>query len=162
MKAWLLMCFTLVTFGFASAQSGTPPYKQNKKLPVFEIETAGNGVYSTAKVKKNTPVIIMFFSPGCDHCIHQFEAMHKRINDFKKIQIVMPTYQPIEELAAFNKKYQIQQYPNIITGRDVNYFFPPFFEISNFPYLAFYDKGGKLISTFAGNMSVDNMLKNFK
>ena len=162
MKNWFLLSLALCVFSISFAQSDIPPYKQTKKLPDFEIETVGNGTFKTAQLKKNTPVIIMFFSPGCDHCIHQFEAMHKRINDFKKIQIVMPTYQPIEELAEFNKKYQIQQYPNIITGRDVNYFFPPFFEISNFPYLAFYDKDGKLISTFAGNMSVDNMLKNFK
>ena len=162
MKNWFLLSLALSVFNISFAQSDIPPYKQTKILPDFEIETVGNGTFKTAQLKKNTPVIIMFFSPGCDHCIHQFEAMHKRINDFKKIQIVMPTYQPIEELAEFNKKYQIQQYPNIITGRDVNYFFPPFFEISNFPYLAFYDNGGKLISTFEGNMSVDNMLKNFK
>jgi thioredoxin-related protein len=126
------------------------------------METVNNGVFSTAKLKKNTPVLIMFFSPGCDHCIHQFEDMRKRMNELKKYQIVMATYQPIEELAEFNKKYQISKYPNIITGRDHNYALPPFFEISNFPYLAFYDKSGKLITTHEGNMSVDNMLKKFK
>ncbi len=162
MKAWFLMSFALVVFGFASAQSGNPPYKQNRKLPVFDIETVSNGVYSTAKLKKNTPSIIMFFSPGCDHCIHQFEAMQKRMTEFKNFQIVMATYQPIEELAAFNKKYQIQKYPNIITGRDANYFLPPFYEIANFPYMAFYDKSQNLITTFEGNLSVDEMLKKFK
>ena len=162
MKNWFLLSLALTVCNVSFAQSDIAPYKLTKKVPDFEIETVANGTFKTAQLKKNTPVIIMFFSPGCDHCIHQFEAMQKRITDFKKYQIVMPTYQPIEELAEFNKKYKIQQYPNIITGRDINYFFPPFYEISNFPYLAFYDKDGKLISTFEGNMSVDNMLKNFK
>jgi thioredoxin-related protein len=154
------MALSLCTLSFS--QSGNPPYKQTKKLPDFEIETVGKGLFKTAQIKKNTPVIIMFFSPGCDHCINQFESMKKRIAEFKNTQIVMATYQPIEELAEFNKKYQIQKYPNIVTGRDLNYFFPPFFEISNFPYLAFYDRNGKLVTAFEGNMTVDNMLKNVK
>ncbi|MBL7698404.1 MAG: redoxin domain-containing protein [Chitinophagaceae bacterium] len=162
MKAWFLTSFALVIFSVAFSQSPVPPYKQNKKLPVFEIETVGKGAYSTAKLKKNTPTLIMFFSPGCDHCIHQFEAMQKRMNDFKNYQIVMATYQPIEELAEFNKKYQIQKYPNIVTGRDANYFLPPFYEIANFPYMAFYDKNQQLVTTFEGNLSVDDMLKKFK
>ena len=162
MKNWFLLSAVLFIGCISFAQTDVAPYKQSKKLPDFEIETVGKGTFKTAQLKKNTPVIIMFFSPGCDHCIHQFESMKKRIKDFKDYQIVMPTYQPIEELAEFNKKYQLQNFPNIITGRDVNYFFPPFYEITNFPYLAFYDKSGKLISTHTGNMTVDEMLKNFR
>jgi len=162
MKNWFLLSAVLSIGCMSFAQTDVAPYKQSKKLPDFEIETVGKGTFKTAQLKKNTPVIIMFFSPGCDHCIHQFESMKKRIKDFKNYQIVMPTYQPIEELAEFDKKYQLQNYPNIITGRDVNYFFPPFFEITNFPYLAFYDKSGKLISAHTGNMTVDEMLKNFR
>ena len=162
MKNWFLLSAVLSIGSISFAQTDVAPYKQSKKLPDFEIETVGKGTFKTAQLKKNTPVIIMFFSPGCDHCIHQFESMKKRIKDFKNYQIVMPTYQPIEELAEFNKKYQLQNYPNIITGRDVNYFFPPFYEITNFPYLAFYDKSGKLISAHTGNMTVDEMLKNFR
>src|SRR5687768_8030244 len=162
MKNWFLSSLALILFNLSFAQSETPPYKQSKKLPDFELETPGKGVFKTSQIRKGTPVIIMFFSPGCDHCINQFEAMQKRKGEFKNYQIVMATFQPVEELAAFNKKYQIDKYPNIVTGRDANYFLPPFFEITNFPYLAFYDKNGKLITAYEGNMSVDNMLKNFK
>lgn len=162
MKYWLLVSIGFLLISPSFSQTELPPYKQNKNIPDFELETVGNGVFTTAKLKKNVPVVIMFFSPGCDHCIHQFEAMKKRMNDLKKYQIVMATYQPIEELAEFNKKYQISHYSNIITGRDTKYFFPPFYEISNFPYLAFYDNKGKLITTYEGNISVDNMLKKFK
>ncbi|HUQ65637.1 MAG TPA: redoxin domain-containing protein [Flavitalea sp.] len=162
MKNWFLSFLALMLFSISYTQSGNPPYKESKKLPDFEIQTAGNGVFKTAQIKKNAPVIIMFFSPGCDHCINQFESMKKRLGDFRKYQIIMPTYQPIEELAEFDKKYQLNKHPNIITGRDVNYFFPPYYEISNFPFLAFYDKNGKLLGVHEGNLSVDNILKNFK
>jgi thiol-disulfide isomerase/thioredoxin len=162
MKNWLLALVTILTVQTTFAQDDAAPYKQNKNLPSFKLETPTSGIFSSEKIKKNHPVIIMFFSPGCDHCIHQFEDMTKRMADLKNFQIIMPTYQPVEELAAFNKKYNLQKYPNIVTGRDADYFFPPFYEIANFPHFAFYDKGGKLISTFEGNISVDNILKKFK
>lgn len=162
MKNWLLLLFASLTLQTTFSQVELPPYKQNKNLPSFKMQTVGKGEFNSVNLKKNTPVIIMFFSPGCDHCIHQFDDMVKRMNDLKTFHIVMATYQPIEELAEFDRKYKINKYPNIITGRDTNYFFPPFYEISNFPYFAFYNKSGKLINTYEGNLSVDNILKRFK
>jgi cytochrome oxidase Cu insertion factor (SCO1/SenC/PrrC family) len=162
MKNCLLIMLCFLSLQTAFSQDEVPPYKQNKNIPSFELQQVNNNVFQSSKLKKNVPVVIMFFSPGCDHCIHQFEDMVKRMNDLKKYQIIMATYQPIEELAEFNKKYQISRYPHIITGRDTKYFFPPFYEISNFPHMAFYNKQGKLTGTFEGNMSVDNMLKRLK
>lgn len=159
MKNLVIALFALASFNFVSAQTEVPPYKQNKNVPVFELEQAGGAKWSSSKLKKTQPVAIMFFSPGCDHCIHQYEDMVKRMKDLKHVQIVMATYQPVEELAEFNKKYLVSKYTNIVTGRDANYFLPPFYHISNFPYFAFYDKTGKFRAVFEGNIKVDEMLK---
>ncbi len=140
--AFMILC---VQTGFSQEEENViPPYKQNRKLPAFEIQQVNNKTFNTSRLKKNTPVIIMFFSPGCDHCMHQFESMRKRISELKGFQIIMATFQPLEELAEFNKKYNIAKYPNIVTGRDSAYFLPPFYHIRNFPYFAFYDKTGSL------------------
>jgi thioredoxin-related protein len=162
MKHWILALIAVIALKTSIAQSENPPYKQNRNLPSFKLETVNKGMFTSSKLKKNVPVIIMFFSPGCDHCIHQFEDMRKRMADLKKYQIVMATWQPIEELAGFDRKYRVSEYPNIITGRDTEYFFPPFFEIGNFPHFAFYDKNGKLVDTHEGNISIDNILQKFK
>lgn len=162
MRNFLLFTLCLMGSVAAFSQSEQPPYKANKRLPVFELEQVNNTKFNTNKLKKNVPTIIMFFSPGCDHCIHQVEDMQKRMKDLKTYHIVMATYQPLEELAEFNKKYQIAKYPNIVTGRDADYFLPPFYQIRNFPYFAFYDKAGKLRGTFEGNMSVDNIIRKLK
>lgn len=162
MKQWILLITAILTINFAFSQSANPPYKQNPNLPSFKIQTVNKGVFTSDKLKKNSPVIIMFFSPGCDHCIHQFEDMQKRMADLKNFEIVMATWQPIEELAEFNKKYRVSQYPNVITGRDTEYFFPPFYEIANFPHFAFYNKSGKLVGTHEGNLSIEKILQQFK
>ncbi|MEP7258549.1 MAG: protein disulfide isomerase family protein [Flavitalea sp.] len=162
MKTWLFIVLSCLCADLVSAQTEVPPYKKTKAIPAFELELADHSTFTQATIKKNVPLIIMFFSPGCEHCQHQTEAMIKRMNDLKKYQIVMATFQPVEEVAEFNKKYLLSKYPNITVGRDGKYALPPFFEIHNFPYLAFYNKSGQFLSAFEGNMDVDTILKRFK
>ncbi len=162
MKIVSVILALVLSFGSLLAQEEVPPYKQNTNIPLFTLEQTNKTFFSSAKLKKTLPTIIMFFSPGCDHCVHQFEDFVKGMNSLKNTQIVMATYQPIEELAEFNKKYQVAKYPNIVTGRDVNYFLPPFYHVTNFPYFAFYDNTGKFKSVHEGNLSVENILKRLK
>ena len=162
MKNWLLLPFFCFFILAAYSQDDDALYRKNKSIPSFELQLTDNAVFTKVSLKKNTPLILMYFSPTCDHCIHQTEAMLKRMKDLSKFQIVMATYQPIEDLREFNKKYQLKKYPNITTGRDTKYALPPFFEIRNFPYLAFYDKKGVLLSIFEGTLAVDDVLERFK
>lgn len=161
-KIWALLCLSCLFASSLSAQYEPAPFQQTKTIPPLELQLPDNSLLTKEKLKKDAPLIIMFFSPGCDHCQHQTEAMIKRIKDLSKYQIVMATYQPMEELVEFNKKYGLQKYANITTGRDIKYILPPFFRIQNFPYLAFYDKNGSLKGSFEGNLSVDEILKRFK
>ena len=162
LKTWAFLCLSFLFAPSLSAQYQVAPFQQTKTIPPLELQLPDNSLLTREKLKKDMPLILMFFSPGCDHCQHQTEAMIKRMKDLAKYQIVMATYQPIEELQEFNKKYQLQQYPNITTGRDIKYILPPFYRIQNFPYLAFYDKNGNLKGSFEGNLSVDEILKRFK
>jgi cytochrome oxidase Cu insertion factor (SCO1/SenC/PrrC family) len=159
MKIRLLILLAVFSFSHAFAQDDAPGFKQSTSFPAFELQQADNSVFTPSRLKKNVPTVVIFFSPGCDHCLHQMDWMMKRSADLKKYQFVMATYQPVEELAEFNKKYNLAKHPNFHTGRDSKYYLPPFYQIRNFPYLAFYDKRGKLITTFEGNLSVDNMIK---
>src|SRR5690606_27650665 len=118
MKNLFLLVLLAVCSHSLFSQVGQPPYKQQKFLPDFELLQADNSKFSSGKLKKGAPTIIMFFSPGCDHCIKQFEDMVKRQNDLKNHQIVMATIQPIEEIQEFVKKYKISSYPNYTVGKD--------------------------------------------
>lgn len=157
----LLLFLAVFSLKQGFAQNDPPAFKQSTAFPTFQLQKADNTTFKSDKLKKNVPTAVIFFSPTCEHCQHQIEWMIKRMNDLKKYQFVMATYQPLDELVEFNKKYQLAKYPNIVTGRDTNYFFPPFYQIHNFPYIAFYDKHGKLLATHEGNMKVDDMLNNF-
>lgn len=74
----------------------------------------------------------------------------------------MATYQPFEEMKAFYKTYKLSRYQNINIGRDVNFFFPPFYKITNLPFLILYNEKGKLVTTFEGITQIDTVLQAFK
>jgi len=161
MKKGFLIISTLLTVQFCIAQSDTPAYKRNPVIPQITLLMT-DSTNLTNENFKNQPIIIMYFSPTCDHCQHQWEDMVKRMDDLKKFQIVMVTYQPYEDMVDFYKDRNIASYSNVKMGRDIKFVLPPFYQIKSLPYLALYDKKGKLITTFEGNVTVDKLVEAFK
>jgi thioredoxin-related protein len=138
------------------------PFKRFPTIPPFHLLKLDSATYLTKDdVRKGRKTIIMFFSPDCEHCKHQTEAILADFKDFKDMNIIMATYQPFEELKEFNTHYRMEEHPNVKLGRDEKFFLPPFYKIRNLPYLALYDKKGNLITTFEGTQKVDTILNAF-
>jgi len=142
--------------------NATAPFMRYPTLPPFHLLKLDSSTYLTKDdVRKNRRTIVMFFSPDCEHCKHQTEAILADFKDFKDIEIVMATYQPFSEMKDFNEQYKIYEHPNIKIGRDEKFFLAPFYKIRNLPYLALYDKKGNLITTFEGAQKADTLLNAF-
>ena len=159
MKKWLLVFSTILSFQWAMAQNeGTPAYQRFPTLPPIDLLQPDSSILTKEKLKKE-PTIIMYFSPTCDHCQHQWEDMVKHMDELKSFQIIMATYQPFEEMVDFYNKQKIASYPNIKMGRDTKFTLPPFYRIASLPYQALYDKHGKLVTTYGGNVKIETMVK---
>ncbi len=105
--------------------------------------------------------MIMLFNPDCDHCQHETEELIKNMDDFKNIQIIMATMMSFDMMKAFEEKYELAKYKNIIVGQDQNFFLIPFYAVRNLPFLAFYNKKGNLISVLEGSVPIKNALAQF-
>ena len=157
-----IIAFVLALLRFTSsvAQFETDaPYKRFPTLPPINLLQADSTSITKETLRKNQPVIIMYFSPECHHCQRQVEDILRHIDDFKKIQLVFATYRSMEEMTTFYERYGLKKYPNILLGRDTKYFIQPFYKVRNLPYLAVYDKKGVLVTTFEGNVTVDKLLQ---
>ena len=140
-----------------------PPYLKNPGLPPFRILEVDSVHYFTKDdVKKNQRVLIMFFSPECEHCKHQMRDILADINKFKDIEIVMATFQPFDEMKTFYNYFRIQDHSNIRMGRDEKYMFPPYYRMQSLPFLALYNKKGQFITRFEGNQKADTILLAFQ
>lgn len=140
----------------ANAQA---PFMRFPTIPPFHLLKLDSSTYLTKEdVRKGHKTIIMYFSPDCEHCKHQTEAILSDFSKFKDFNIIMATYQPFEEMKTFDEKYKMTSHPNVQIGRDEKFFLPPFYKIRNLPYLALYDKKGNLITTFEGTQKTDTIL----
>ena len=81
---------------------------------------------------------------------------------FEGIEIVMATYQPVFKAKAFANVFRLSSYPNIYVGRDVTYFFGPFYQLKSAPFIALYNKDQKLIKAFDGGAPVATLIETFK
>lgn len=104
----------------------------------------------------------MIYSPDCTHCQHTAEELVASKEDLKNVHIVMATVSSIKNMNAFSKKYKLDKMSNVVTGKDTHFLLPPFYGMKNFPYMALYDKKGKLILGFEGSMSIKKVIEAFK
>jgi thioredoxin-related protein len=164
MKEILIAAFLLVTsyIDFAQQNPQHPQKQQSPVIPPFHIlKVDSSGYYTNTDLKKHHETIIMYFSPECEHCKHQTEDILNDMAKFRNIEIVMATYFPLKEMKEFYDHYEIAKYHNIIMGRDERYSIPSYYILHSFPFLALYDKNGKLITTLEGNQKTATLLDAF-
>jgi len=168
MKKTVLLALVLIAAIFSFAQRDTtapvlPPYQRFPDLPPFRLLKIDSTTYfSKADVPKNKPVLLMIFDPNCDHCQHETEDILKNIDSFKNIQIVMSTNASLQLLREFYNRYDLASYKNITAGLEAQYFLVPFYDVKNLPYLAMYDKKGRLITTHEGTTKIEMVIDAFK
>jgi thiol-disulfide isomerase/thioredoxin len=157
--------FLLASAGSLVAQNGADsllPYKRFPTVPPFKLlEVDSVSIYTKADLQKNKPVLIVVFSPDCDHCQHETEEIIKHMDELEKVQIVMATMSPFKEMKDFYIKYKLEEFKNIKVGKDFQYVLPSFYNVHNLPYLAMYNKKGELLSTFEGTMKIEDLIKVF-
>jgi thiol-disulfide isomerase/thioredoxin len=140
-----------------------PPYLKNQALPEFRILQTDSITWTTQKnLKPGKPVMIMLFSPDCDHCKEQMKILQSNKKQLAELQIVMATYQPMDKMQRFYKDYKIAEYPNIYMGRDMYYFFGPYFKAKSIPFLAIYDTQHKLARVYEGGAKIEKILEAMK
>jgi len=163
MKRYFLLITVLLvtTHSYSQNDPTIPPYKRFPTYPPVKILLADSSYFGKDDLTKKSSVMLMLFSPQCNHCQHETEEILNNIDRFKKIQIVMATMQPFDSMTAFIQKYELDKYDNIIVGRDVQYFLSTFFMIRNLPFLAFYNRKKELISVFEGALPIPQVLDLF-
>lgn len=166
MKKWLFALLLLFVGSVVNAQvadTSLAPYLRFPTLPPLQILLGDSTTkYTREDLPRRKPVLLMLFSPECNHCQHTAEEMLQYKSEIKDIHIVMATLHPLSQMNDFVEKYRLKELPNVVVGRDIFYLMPSFYNIKSLPYLAFYDKKGALIRGFEGSMSIPKILEQFR
>ena len=165
MKKLLLFLILTVTITSINAQDydTIPPYqKDSLHIPSFTVLQTDSVFINDKKIPKDKPVVIIYFSPECGHCQITADEFSKRMKDMKNIFFVWVSYYPLPEIKEFAKKFNLQQFNNIIIGRDPNYTIPSYFRVKFTPFMGVYNKEHHLIQTYQQGTEADTLINLLK
>ncbi len=145
MKRILFFLSLIITVGCSRAQNSA----NIQRIPDYRILDADSVYRTPANLKKNQPVMIVYFSPDCSHCQHLFNEIKGQMKNFSKIQIVMVSAVDYRMIKGFYKDFGISAYPNITVGTEGNsYKVLQYYNVKTTPYIAIYNHQHKLLKAY--------------
>lgn len=148
----------------AQVDSNYKPPQQPKpnieKIPDFSIKTVDGKTVTQVDIKRNKPVMFMYFSPDCSHCHDFMKLLQPKLKELADYQIFMITWTSQETLDPFYKEYKLAKYKNIIVGTEgtSKMLIQAYYQIKETPFVALYDKHGKFIKEYPKAPKVDDLL----
>ena len=154
-RKFLMLLIVVVTTSNLFAQAP----KNNGTIAPFVITLDDGKVFKAEELKK-APVMLVYFSPECDHCKNFTKQLVKNSKSFSDRQIVMITYLSVDEVKNFVKTFDLSSHHNIKVGTEANTFLVRnYYNVEHFPFVALYDKTGKEVKLFANQPSIKDVLK---
>ncbi len=148
---------------FISATLCIPGQALSQAIPPFKMTLSNNRIFSATELPKGKPTILIYFDPECEHCQKLMTEFFKKINEFKKAEIVMVTYKPVNEVAAFEKMHSTKKYNNIIVGTEgLAFYLRDYYGLMVMPFTALYDKKGNLSHSYIKETPVDDLISRLK
>ena len=135
----------------------------SQPLPSFKMTLSDNKIFNSSELPKGKPLVLIYFDPDCDHCQILMNEFFKKINSFIKTEIVLITFKPVAELAAFEKKYSTQKFSNMKVGTEgTGFYVRNHFNLMTMPFTALYDKKRNLNYSYRKETSVDDLINRLK
>jgi thioredoxin-related protein len=159
----LLLLFSLI-IATRCSQAQNKPNIEN--IPPFHILKTDSTYFTPANLKKNQSVMIIYFSPDCSHCQHLMYEMKPKMKQFGNTQIVMVTFMEPSMLIAvknFYRDFDLAKYPNVTVGTEGHtYVVQRYYQVKTTPYIAIYNRNGKLVKAFDKVPSMDQLIATVK
>src|SRR6476646_9496064 len=103
MKRLLFLHLLKLSFLFNSVKAQQQDNDYKKEVPPFHIQLSNGDSLVSKQLKKNLPVMVVYFDPTCEHCHAFTRSLLEKIKSFNSVQIVYITYTPISEVKKFEK-----------------------------------------------------------
>jgi len=147
-----ISCFAFILF--------FPSRMNSQTIPPFKMTLSNNKIFNAADLPKGKPLVLIYFDPDCDHCQKLMADLFKKINNFKKVEMVLITFKSVTEVAAFEKKYTTSNYANMKVGTEGTLFYlKNYYKLVKMPFTALYDSKGNYSYSYRDETPVDDLIK---
>jgi len=161
----IIVVITIVYLGYRMVQ-----ISQNKKIredriehiPKFELKTLQGKIFTNSDLKQNVPVLFLYFNSDCEFCQMETEEIVSNMKNLEGVQIIFVSNESIPQIAAFQQKYKLDGYDNVLFVCDDSNKFAQVLELKTIPSSFIYSKEDVLLGKNSGPIKVDYLLKYIK
>jgi thioredoxin-related protein len=152
----LALLFFLLLFGSALfAQAG--------KLPPFQMVQANGKIFRAQDLPVGKPILLIYFSPDCDHCEKMLKAFFAQAGNFQKASVAFITFLPVAKVSKFAKDNHLVNYPNMVAGTEGSTFFiRNYYRVRDLPFVALYTKNGDYVTSFEKEVNLTMLAEKLK
>jgi hypothetical protein len=141
----------------ASQQSMTGKRKKRKNR---RHDEATKQVLTNEDVDDGANLFVMIFNPTCSHCQDETIMLEKNIALFKKSQLILMANAGTQQyMSGFFILTHFIPYPAVTVGIDSSGFLEKIFLYQALPQINIYDANRRLLKTFCGEASIENLKK---
>jgi hypothetical protein len=161
----------IIVFGLAGllilgawAYSAGKPFRTEQSVmatmpPINLLLSDSVTKVDTRYIAPGKPVVLVYFSPDCEHCHFFTQEIIDHIQRLKDVHLVMLTPMPLQDLKAFNNTFKLTQYKNITLTYDYGYNFYKYFKSESFPCVAVYNKDNQLVRFYRREIGIEELIK---
>lgn len=152
----IIVAISLTTVAFSATA-------QPHKLPPFQMMQANGKLFKAEQLPIGKPILLIYFSPGCDHCEKLMNSFVKNKDTFNNTSVAMITYYPVAAVRNFVKQFGLQKYSNIYVGTEGNPFFiKKYYNLTTLPFMALYTKNGDLVQKYYSEKDIGLLIRQLK
>ena len=132
-------------------------------LPPIKIMRTSGSMYTERNLPKGKPFMLVYFAPDCEHCQKLMNQLFPKLNEFRKVEILLVTFKPLQDLKEFEKQYNTKKYTNMVTGTEGTGFYLRYhYNIQKTPFIAIYDRKGSLAGVYRNTPTVQELADKVK
>lgn len=133
--------------------------KNIKRIPQFSYQNINGDFFNNQNLKKNTPIIFIYFNTECEYCNEETQLIKENIVGFKNFQLIFISLEKAELIQKFAQNHQLTNYDNVHFLCDSKVTFASTFDASSIPCMILYDKNHKLIEKIKGQTKPEILIK---
>ena len=157
----VLCCIALVGLLF-STNSMAQTAAKAKKLPNFSFYDLEGNPYTAGQVKYDQYLTVVYFDPGCEHCVAMTEAIAKNWSKFAKTKMIWVSISDAQPIEDFQNHY-FPNKKNIIFLQDKDMkVFDYFDNMDDTPTVKIYDKNRNQVAHFGPDTPVSKIYGVYK
>jgi hypothetical protein len=69
------------------------------------------------------------------------------------------SYRDFKDIKKFYRQYNLDALPNMVMGRDPQYFIPSFYQVRYTPFIALYDKNQHYLTSWDMGVEISELLE---